>query len=619
MISGYASPSTAQLAVFADDFSDGELSEYVVTDGSSSDWQIDSKIDGNSLYGGREDGQATIVLDPDTHQWRGNMNIEVNFRVDTSNWKRNAFVWFYDGDDRWSGSVHLQGNSLKINYDANANGNIDHGRSELDIAVDASETHHLLVEIRGDTITVTLDGDSNKQIRHTHTSPIGPGTVGVGNAGGVSHATWFDNLRVTRYGAEPTDEEATETPVTATSSPVPFGVPDADELRQGTETEVRTLSPFAQPSPGVEGGPYYVIRHIPSLEDHRRAVVTPDYEYVSLWETMDALWVENYVNFQDTDAVIDHHERKVERSRERRETYNNRNTLSRFSEMLINGAQLITLVKTGGAEEGISTAFDAFTDLVAWTKSEMENDPYKQKFTALAQSLEAAAWAENKPDSTLEFDEEIEEFFDTSMEFYFDYYMSAEEAYAAWGDYTAGSSRFADLWRVDIDPDDIEPSDVKKRIFVRLAIFGLDNYVEDYFRAEARHAAMMSSLHTVRLNLLDKIINILKDIREGAVSPGQLLQYHVYRFVLYQMTALGNEYAGEVLGGLSGPMVWIKSASPTIESPHVRAEKHRRWAEENKRLASVAFGEVGAARSDIGRRHEQSVNAMLYDTGGDSR
>lgn len=441
-------------------------------------------------------------------------------------------------------------------------------------------------------------------------------------------------LDFTAYAPERCDTAATQVPVTirtdgtpssdggstSTITATPGGqtadVPDVADLRQGHRTEVRTRSVLqGSSSPFTEGGRYFVIRDIPGLEADRRAVVTPDYEYVPRWETLDALWVENYVTHQRTQDVISHHEGKQEWSRDQRETYNTRQTWSRISELLINAAQILTLIKTVDAEEAVSEAFDAFTDIVTWAKYEAKNDPFKEGFTDMAHSLESAAWAEELPDSTREHGKDVEALVDESMNVYFEYYQSAEDVTKVWAENWEGDT-LGDIWRKDIDPEKLDARAAGKRVFVNLAMKTLDHFVEEYFRAEARHAAVLSSLHTVRLTVLDKIINILQDIEYQAVSPGQLLRYHVYRYVLYQMTAFGNEYAGGLMSQQGGPMVWLKSALPNRDAPPKRAEKHHSWAKENRRRAKEAFSEIGATRSDIGRRLDRSVNAVVHGMEG---
>ncbi|NHN46603.1 carboxypeptidase regulatory-like domain-containing protein [Halostella sp. JP-L12] len=180
-----------------EDFSEGSFDEYVVIAGSRDDWNVEEKIDGNSLHASRGEGKAFAVLDPNEYSWGGDRDVRVDFVTEVSNYKKNAYLVVGDGNDRWFGRVGVQGNGVNIFYDEGSTlewETVEKGS----VTVEPGEVHTLALRIRGDTITLSLEGTD--QLEHAHSDAIGAGTVGVGTTGGIPHETWFDNLTVNERG-----------------------------------------------------------------------------------------------------------------------------------------------------------------------------------------------------------------------------------------------------------------------------------------------------------------------------------------------------------------------------------------------------------------------------------
>jgi len=182
---------------FRTDFSDESLDDYVMIAGSRDDWNVEPKIDGNSLHASREEGKAFAVLDPETYSWGGDRDVRVDFVTEVANYKKNAYVVVGDGSDLWFGRVGVQGNGVNIIHDEG--GTLDWETVQKEsVSVTPGEVHTLALRIRDDTLTLRLDGTDH--LEHTHEDSIGAGTVGVGTTGGIPHETWFDNLTVIDRG-----------------------------------------------------------------------------------------------------------------------------------------------------------------------------------------------------------------------------------------------------------------------------------------------------------------------------------------------------------------------------------------------------------------------------------
>jgi hypothetical protein len=174
---------------FTDDFSDGSLSEYVAVQGEKSAWEIDSKLDGNTLNKMMQSGATALVLDPQQYSFDGERTISVDFRSNPSVYKKNAQVVFYSNGKRWVVHAAVQGDSINLMHPNKG------FLSKEPVQIADDERHTLEVHIDGPDLTVSLDG--TQQYTYTHNTSFGSGTVGVGTGGpDIEQETWFDNLRV---------------------------------------------------------------------------------------------------------------------------------------------------------------------------------------------------------------------------------------------------------------------------------------------------------------------------------------------------------------------------------------------------------------------------------------
>lgn len=175
---------------FSDDFSSGSLDDYVVVGGQRKYWDIEKKIDGDSLHViGHADENTHLVVDPEKEVWPGEGTIEVDFKINPGDFNKNAKIMFGPVDDLTRVKVAVQGDNINF-----PNG---HGES---VNLPDDDLYKVKVEVEGTTITVRLQNHPDKgPFTHELDEPIEPGTAGVGmhTQDFKTGETWFDNLKIT--------------------------------------------------------------------------------------------------------------------------------------------------------------------------------------------------------------------------------------------------------------------------------------------------------------------------------------------------------------------------------------------------------------------------------------
>lgn len=183
-----------QPAQFSDDFEDGDLSEYQVLYGDRSDWQVTEGIDGRSASASKQDGRSVLVVDPNQYLFGSTRTISFQFQANTSHWKKNAHAFMLDETTVYRGRVAIQGDSLQLRRWPRGNRDESERLEKIDVNVSDGAVHTLEMVIDGTQLELTLDGETS--ISRQLDEPIGTGTVGFGNGGGIPHETFFDNLQV---------------------------------------------------------------------------------------------------------------------------------------------------------------------------------------------------------------------------------------------------------------------------------------------------------------------------------------------------------------------------------------------------------------------------------------
>mgnify|MGYP000126755954 CR=1 FL=1 len=196
---------------FSDDFETESLEDYVAEYGEKSDWSIEEALDDHAALGSIPSGTSFLKLDPAEYSWDGDRNVSVDFKADTSNWKRNAKILLEDGEDAYIVNAAIQGDTVSLIYDEGTNGNWESVES-TNHNISDWDRHTLSADVSGDTCTISVDGE--EVISPTLESELGEGSVGFGIKGDIPIATWFDNLSIEGgrpdSGQEDSDVELTD-------------------------------------------------------------------------------------------------------------------------------------------------------------------------------------------------------------------------------------------------------------------------------------------------------------------------------------------------------------------------------------------------------------------------
>jgi outer membrane protein assembly factor BamB/chitodextrinase len=190
-----AVPQTTNSTTFSDDFSSGSLDNYVVKGGGPEDWNIETKIDGNSLHViGNSDVDTYILVDPSMDIWSGEGTIEFDLKIDPSYFNKNAKVAFGPQDDLTGFKIAVQADSIL--------------GEDVDLPDD--DVFSVRVEVVDDTVTVTLPSHPGiDPVSHTFDSGIESGTIGFGlnTNSNKTGETWFDNVVVNSDEENPPSAE----------------------------------------------------------------------------------------------------------------------------------------------------------------------------------------------------------------------------------------------------------------------------------------------------------------------------------------------------------------------------------------------------------------------------
>ena len=170
---------------FNDDFSDSEINEYRAYSGSKQNLELTSKGAKISREGSGED----FFLLKDRYKASGPREASLRFKVDTSNWKRNAYIIFTSGEELWTVKAAVQADNLLLAR----NGEVLE-KKPLDIK--DGEWHEMKVDIKGDTLRFYLDGD--KELTYSKEVNFQEGVAGFGNRGDIEHATVFRDFRYSK-------------------------------------------------------------------------------------------------------------------------------------------------------------------------------------------------------------------------------------------------------------------------------------------------------------------------------------------------------------------------------------------------------------------------------------
>lgn len=178
---------------FSHDFEDQSLEDYVAVYGQKSDWSIESALDGYAAYSSIPQGNSFLKLDPDQYTWSGDRSASIDFKSDTSNWKKNAHLLFEDGDSTWIVGAHVQGDAILLMSDEGTTGDWQ-GIEKVDHNIADGDRHTLASEITGSTFSISLDGQ--EVLTSDVGSTPGTGSIGFGLHGDIEVGAWFDNFRV---------------------------------------------------------------------------------------------------------------------------------------------------------------------------------------------------------------------------------------------------------------------------------------------------------------------------------------------------------------------------------------------------------------------------------------
>ncbi|MFB6199857.1 MAG: hypothetical protein ABEJ83_03185 [Candidatus Nanohaloarchaea archaeon] len=211
---------------YSDDFSSGSLDDYVVRGGSRNDWNIENKIDGNSLHViGKADENTHLLVDPNKQVWPGEGVIEFDFKVDPSYFNKNAKVAFGPADDLTTFRIAVQGDSVM--------------GQEAELPDD--DLYSVRVEVEGKIITVTFPSHPDKgPFTRELDEPVDPGTAGVGQhtQSFKTGETWFDNLAI---NPEPTNPDLIVGNTTIAQSVLNPDIDDDDRIDLVKEKETAVL------------------------------------------------------------------------------------------------------------------------------------------------------------------------------------------------------------------------------------------------------------------------------------------------------------------------------------------------------------------------------------------
>ena len=400
---------------------------------------------------------------------------------------------------------------------------------------------------------------------------------------------------------QPTVKNDTTTRTTSVTSLAPTTLSDSDySLENGTKLEV-----------DVGYTKQYIITDIPDTDSSRCAVTNMEYELVSPATARDALLAETYARKGDEQQIFryDLNRAKEVRSQLKIQEYVNR--AGDISLSLLQSYALAHLSPLAAVPEAV----DAMAETIDWTVDEL-NDPYKQSFTALANSSKNLRWMDAKSSgirSTAEFTDDIQYLVNKSVGLV-SLVNDVDDISTAWKQViTAAASSSDEVAQSLYTKVSITAAKGLAGMFVNIALDHTLEPMENWFRMNAEIASLMHAYNTVRIPVLKELIAVEKRAQNASLTPTDFIRYHAYRFTLQQLRALAFSYsARRYRGAIQGGRV--KGLLTVLDNGAEKMNTHTRIAENGRRRAMWEFAGLGAGWSDVDRKLTNSINMEAYET-----
>ena len=445
--------------------------------------------------------------------------------------------------------------------------------------------------------TLSRDGSAEIGVTATEQNATGRYAITVEPVGESSSTTGTTEPTPTTT----TSNSTTRTTITSPTSTTPTTLPTLDyALEEGSTLEVN-----------VGYDQLYVITEMPDTDPSRRAVTSQRYELVDPDTSRDALLAETYAKKDDERGIFQSNLTWAKDVRGRLKIQEYVNRASDIGLSLLQSYALAHLSPLAAVPEAV----DAVAETIDWTVDEL-NDPYKQSFTALANSSKNLRWMDAKSSgirSTAEFTDDIQYLVNKSVGLV-SLVNDVDDITTAWKQViTAAASSSDEVAQSLYTKVSITAAKGLAGVFANIALDHTLEPMENWFRMNAEVASLMHAYNTVRIPVLKELIAVEKRAQNASLTPTDFIRYHTYRFTLQQLRALAfsysaRRYRGAIQGG------GVKGLLTVLDNGAEKMNTHTRIAENGRRRAMWEFAGLGAGWSDVDRKLTNSINMEAYET-----
>lgn len=380
-----------------------------------------------------------------------------------------------------------------------------------------------------------------------------------------------------------------------------IGGGDGYDLRGGDLLELR-----------LNGQRYYAIQKVPGTDSSRWAVTTDDYRLVDVETARNVLWATQYVGKTDHRPF---YRDDLEYSKRRREELEMREFAARAGEIGLNVLEAWALLYLGAGVLAIGTAVDAITDIVAWAQDEVTT-PYREALTTMAVTGRNLEWINAEVEALPQGEwltADMEEVVDTAAGFagVVDDFNSVGQAFRTYMRGRAVSNPSASgMFYLGVKNQAVSfLKGFAKGIVLAFAVDRTVNAAEGWFRRNAKIASILHAFHTLRIPILEELIEMETRAQDGRLPPADVVRYHLYKLSMHQLRALAFSMTSKHYqqmaddGGID-----LGEAMDLIQGVEDKAEEHDRRAARSADSARYALLGLGAGRREADAATERCIN-----------
>lgn len=394
-----------------------------------------------------------------------------------------------------------------------------------------------------------------------------------------------------------------------TPTPTPTVGTGGYDLRSGDLRELR-----------LDGQRYYAIRKVPGTDASRWAVTTDDYRLVDVETARHVLWANRYAGKTDHRPF---YRDDLEYSKRRRGELEMREFAARAGEIGLNVLEGWALLTLGAGVLVVGTVVDTLTDLVAWGQDELTN-PYREALTATAATGRNLDWIDTEV-TALPRDQwltaDMERVVDTAAGFagVVDDFQSVGQAFRTYMRGRAVSNPSASgMFYLGVKNQAVNfLKGFAKGIVLAFAVDATVDAAEGWFRRNAKIASILHAYHSLRIPILEELIEMETRAQAGRLAPADVVRYHLYKLSMHQIRALAFDMTSMHYqqmaddGGID-----LGEVMEVIQGVEDKAEEHDRRAARSADAAKYALLGLGVGRSEADAETRRSINREVASGGG---